>query len=119
MTPVQDLYLKGCALPIVGIVALIAVIWYNWEWLNTSKSTPPWRSAEQCVEDHIRAAEGSYPLAGDNIADLRIFCERVYNDKHYCDFGCLLTSVGWEFALRGGPPSSRSVRLSAYFRRRS
>jgi hypothetical protein len=108
---------RGCLIPIGAIVAIIFLSWYNWDYLNERRAPPAWSSVADCVSEHVRHADGKYPLRGDNPSDLRAFCQRAVDENLFCGFDCTLTSARWEFAI-SGPTSQRAGRLQSYFNKK-
>src|SRR5262249_23765437 len=99
---------------IIGAVAFL--FWYNWESLSTIRGEPAWTTPQECYAAHVRNAQGSYPVRGDDPEDLRDFCRKVANTKKVCGFDCEVTRVNWEFAITA-PDHQRAARLRAYFAR--
>jgi hypothetical protein len=108
---------KGCLGILIGIPIVIVLAWYNWEYLTRRTAPPAWASESQCVSQHIRFSEGSYPQPGDDVAELHAFCHRAVTENLFCGFDCMVTSVGWEFAV-SAPQDRRATHLRAYFNRR-
>ena len=77
-------------------------------------SAEPWKSPEECFNDHIRYAAGAYPQLGstDDPAELYAYCVKAYKAKE-CNFECLTTRVNWDFAT-GYPKATRHARVQAY-----
>lgn len=104
---------RGCLIPIGAIVAISALAWYE---SGSRQSTPAWGNVAECYREHVRAAHGNYPVAGDDSSALGEFCRRAVSETFSCGFDCEMTSVGWEFAVTA-PRGQRDARVRAYFRR--
>jgi hypothetical protein len=72
----------------------------------------PWKSPQECYNDHIRYAEGAYPQEGDDPSELRAYCQSAYEAKK-CNFMCEVTRVYWDFAINA-PKAQRHARVQGY-----
>ena len=71
-----------------------------------------WKSAQQCYDEHIKLADGDYPLSGDDTSKLMVYCEKVYK---ICDFSSEPSRINWKFFIVMPPRDRRDQWLDQYF----
>jgi hypothetical protein len=75
-----------------------------------------WKSPQQCYDEHIRWADGMYPLKGDDSSKLKAYCERMYHYNRACDFRCEPNQLDWKFfTTYPGGGDRREEYLDVYF----